>query len=154
MYQHYHLFNVLNPEGVMEGEVPQLEEKSGYIYQEFDNFIKVSHETYNGNNIVRFHLLRYEKITENTQWADNVSPNDNITTFSLGAYGAWYQLKHLTRQQLALTTLYSLALGFENDFPLGAYSQSVSAFLGGFSIANKIIFQKAGIFDENLALAI
>ena len=59
MYQHYHFFNILNPEGVMEGEIPVLEEKSGYIYQEYDKFINHSHSTFEGNDIVDFHFVQH-----------------------------------------------------------------------------------------------
>lgn len=149
MYQHFHFYNILNPKGVMEGEAPFVEDVSGYVYQEFDKFLNHSHEKYNGSNIVKFHLMTYEKVTEHTVWPDSISPNDLITQVSLGAFGAWNQLKHLTREQLALTTLYSLALGFEIDFPLGAYSQAVSGFLGNFEIAYLVIFEPAGIEQTN-----
>lgn len=146
MYQQYHFFNILNPNEVMEGEAPYIEEKTGYVYQEFDNFTNIDYRTaYEGNDIIRFNLLRYYQVTDNTVWPDDITPNDPITTISLGALGAWYQLKHASRQQLALSTLYSIASGLETSLALAAYAQGTSGFLGNFNVAYLIIFSPAGI---------
>lgn len=145
MYQSFSFFTILNPEGVIQGEQPQLEKKSGYYYQEYDKFEDTHWETVDDHKLVRFHLLRYTKITDNTKWKDGISPNDQIMQISLGAYGAWFQLKHLTRQQIALSALFQVVNGLETSLVATAYGQAVLPLLGGYKGAQSLIFNPAGI---------
>ena len=148
MYQSFHFFNILNPDGVMQGEQPLLEKKSGYIYQEYDKFKNCHWEKRNGKKLVRFHLLRYAKITHNTKWPSDVTPEDKVTQVSLGAFGAWFQLKHLTREQIALSALFQIVNGLETSLLVTAYSQVVLPLLGGYKAADFFIFQPAGISED------
>ncbi|OMJ81138.1 hypothetical protein SteCoe_18453 [Stentor coeruleus] len=148
MYQNYHLFNLLNPEGLLEGEPPNLEDKSGYLYQEYDKFINIGRHKYDGHKIIRFHLLRYEKITHHTEWPSNLTPDDKITTISVGAFGAWDQLKHVSRQQLAISGLYSIINGLETTLAITIYATGVQGFLLSFPVAYLVVFEPSGISKE------
>lgn len=146
IYQNFYFFNILNPQGVMEGEQPLVETKSGYVYQEYDKFLDTAWEEKDGHKLVRFHLLRYTK--KNTKWPEGVTPEDNITQVGVGAVGAWYQLKHMPRQQLALLTLFQAVNGLETSLLVTAYSQAILPLLGGYKAAQILIFNPAGISPE------
>lgn len=145
MYQSFNFFTILNPEGVIQGEQPQLEKKTGYIYQEYDKFEDTEWHTVDDHKLVRFHLLRYTKITDNTKWKKGVTPDDQIMQVSLGAFGAWFQLKHLTRQQIAISALFEIVNGLETSLVTTAYGQAILPLLGGYRAAQALIFNPAGI---------
>ncbi|OMJ92299.1 hypothetical protein SteCoe_4959 [Stentor coeruleus] len=153
MYQKFNMFNLLNPDGVLLGEPPELEEKSGYLYQEYDNFLNIDHEKYENNDVVRYNLLRYEKVTHNTEWPETITPEDQITSLSIGTFSIWDQLKHQSRQQLSLTTLYTLIRQLETSLPLSIYSSALNSLINTYEIADSNIYQPANI-SESLAQAL
>ena len=141
--QEFHLFNLLNPEGVMEGEVPVIEQSPGYTYQEFDEFLDIDY-----GDSVSYTLLRYLKKTKHTIWPSNINENDLITTVSVGALGGWDQVKHFNRQQLAIISLYELVIGLEGTLPSLAYGLGMRPFLVDLNVAQQTIFTPAGISPE------
>lgn len=148
IYQSFSFFNILNPEGILEGEQPLVETKGSYNYQEYDKFLDPEWHKVDGHKLVRFHLLRYTKKNHNTKWAEGLTPEDKITQVGVGAAGGWYQLKHMTRQQVALAALFQIVNGLETSLMVTAYSQAVLPLLGGYKAAQILIFDPAGISPE------
>lgn len=141
--QQYSVFNLLNPEEVMKGAKPQVEEKKGYAYQEFDEFLEIKY----GSSIEYF-LWRYTLKTDRIKWPDDIKETDLITTVSVGALGGWDQVKHFNRQQLAIIGLYELILGLEYALPVIAYGLGMQPFLIDKNLTQVTIFDPAGISDE------
>lgn len=141
--QKYHMFNLSNPEEVMQGGVPSISELSGYSWQEFDKFINISY----GDHI-EYNLLRYAKKTDKTPWPEDRHEDDLITTVSLAAFGGWDIVKHYNRPQLALIGLYVIALSLETVLPPIAYSIGISTFMIGEKVANHTIFIPANLTQE------
>ena len=148
VYHDYHFFNLLNPDEVLfDGAVPVLEEKSGYIYKEYDNYINRTYTDYEGvdDAWVHFFPLQWVERTEEYPWNSTVSPEDNITTINVGAYGVWDQSKRLPPEQIAVSALYSLAIGFGSVMPLSIYAQFVRTEIPLYQFASSYILLPAGL---------
>jgi hypothetical protein len=140
MIQHYHMFNLTNPEEFMEGARPKVVEINGYKYREHDEFLDISY-----GDDVKYNLYRYAKRSSKIQWAKNISEDDLIMTVSIGAFGGWDLIKHFTRQQLSTIALSILADSLETVLPTLSYSIAMKVLLVNEKVANALIFAPAGI---------
>lgn len=148
VYHNYHFFNLLNPDEVLYfGATPVLEEKNGYIYREYDYYMNRSYTKYDGTSDawVHFFPLQWVDRSELYPWNDTISGSDNITTINVGAFGVWDQSKHLIPEQIAVSVLYSLAVGFNSAMPLGIYSQFIRQTLLSFDYCSDFIYLPAGV---------
>ena len=143
MVQHYHMFNLTNPEEFLEGGRPSIVELNGYKYREHDDFLDVSY-----GSDVKYNLYRYAKRSSKIHWPKNISEDDLITTVSLGAFGGWDLVKHFSRQQLSTIALSILADSLETVLPSLSYGIAMRALLVNEKVADFLIFSPAGITPD------
>lgn len=143
----YHMFNLENPDDVLfNGAVPVVTDMSGYIYQEFDNYIERSYEDQHGTDkaLLVFWPFTWMDKTSHCKWHNSTSPSDQVTTINLGAFGVWDTLKHTPPESLGVTIFYLLALGLNGDLPLGAYTQGLHTFVASsYTLARLTCFNDA-----------
>ena len=139
----YHLFHVTNPEAVLySGATPVLTEMNGYVYQEYDDYMTRSYtdsDGSSGDEWVHFFSFQWVDVTSHCIWRNDTSPNDKVTLINMGPFGAWDQMKRLPPEKIALTALYSLALGLNNDLRTGIYTEGILSLLS-IKSAEKAIF--------------
>ena len=148
VYHNYHFFDLLNPDDVLfEGAVPVLLEKNGYLYKEFDDYFNRTYTEYQDvkDAWVHFFPLQWMDRSDDFPWNSTVSPQDNITTINVGAYGVWDQSKRLPPEQMAVSALYSLAIGFNSLMPSSIYSQFIRTEIPDFDFAEEYILTPAGL---------
>lgn len=148
VYHDYHFFNLLNPDEVLfDGAMPILEEKSGYLYKEYDDYFNRTYTEYEGvdDAWVHFFPLQWVDRTDEYPWNSTISPEDNITTINVGAYGVWDQSKRLPPEQIAVSALYNLAIGFGSVMPLSIYAQFVRTVIPIYQFASAYLLIPSGL---------
>lgn len=144
IFQTFNFYHIENPTQVLwEGAVPVLTEKNGYVYQEFDTFEDLDY----GHDQVSF--FNYKRLVKNKNciWSNFTSPNDKITTVNPGAFAVWSKLKHLSREKLALYTLFGLYKYFTKELGKKLFAYSMYPSFDNLTKAEELIFNPAGI-DE------
>ena len=146
----YHFFHITNPEAVLyNGATPVLTEMNGYVYQEFDDYIERSYtdsDGTKGDKWVHFFSFQWVDVTDYCIWRNDTSPHDKITMINMGPFGAWDQMKRLPPEQIALTALYSLALGLNNDLMTSIYTEGILSFITRTDARDSIF--TADLFNE------
>lgn len=146
----YNFFHLENPNQVLwNGAVPSLTEKNGYVYQEFSEFVDLD---YDGNEIEYFEFTKQVK-NKNCIWSNFTHPNDKVTTVNVGSFMVWNQLKHISRERMALNAFYYQFYQLTSELSLEVYTRSIFSAFGSFSVANQSILAPAG-FSEEQAYAI
>jgi len=150
----YHLFHVTNPEAVLySGATPVLTEMNGYVYQEFDDYIErcyTDSDGSSGKDWVHFFSFQWVDVTSHCVWRNDTSPHDKVTLINQGPFGAWDQMKRLQPEKIALTALYSLALGLNNDLMTGIYTEGILSLIS-YDKAERSIFAYLNVTNATIA---
>ena len=146
----YHVFDIQNPDSIISGSTPIIEEKNGYIYQEYDDYFDRHYTKHSGEDKawVHFWPLQYVKKTHHCKWHNSTSPDDIITTVNLGPFFAWDTLKRLPPENVSVSAMYSLALGLNGDLYVAAHTQALSQLLLGYDLVDLTIFKPAGLNED------